>query len=581
MSVQHILNAKEGAPLVEEALDGLCDQYPQVLTRIDGFKEGVKVVVRSDWQQNKDDGKVAIVSGGGSGHEPAHAGLVGDGMLSAAVCGDVFASPQTKAVLAAILTVTGPAGCLVIIKNYTGDRLNFGLAVEQAKAQHGLKVEVVTVADDAALDADGHRSRGIAGTALVHKIAGGLAAQGKDLTEVAAMARYAAGAVRTMGVALCPCTVPGRQRDTERLKAGQMEVGMGIHGEPGARKADVGDAAQICDTILSRVAEVGGFEEGSRAVLLVNSLGSLMPLELTAVTKSAFEWCRAKGITIPLYASGAIVTSLDMHGVSLSLLKLPPSYAEAVLQLLSAPTTAPGWVSMRAPVGIVDAPPKPPVPAAILAAEKPPKVEGDVKKTPLGQQIEAAIIGGCKAVVANEALLTELDLKIGDGDCGITLRQGAEKVLADISSYPLNDARQVAIAFGASVSTSMGGTSGALYHIAAEAFAGALSGAAQPTGAEMGSAFCAAVRALEHHGGAKIGSATMMDALIPAREALEKGGSIQDAAKAAEEGAQATAKMTATLGRAAYVAADGQDGVRDPGAVACALWLGEAAKAVA
>eukprot|EP01062_Namystynia_karyoxenos_P065603 TRINITY_DN5931_c1_g2_i1.p2 TRINITY_DN5931_c1_g2~~TRINITY_DN5931_c1_g2_i1.p2 ORF type:complete len:580 (+),score=173.31 TRINITY_DN5931_c1_g2_i1:85-1824(+) len=578
MAAQHLLNAREGSALVEEALDGLCEMYPDTLARLDGFSQGVKVIVRRDFEEQKAKGRVAVISGGGSGHEPAHAGLVGDGMLTAAVCGDVFASPQTKAVLAAILAVTGDAGCLVIIKNYTGDRLNFGLAVEQAKGEFGKRVEMLVVADDAALDASGHRARGIAGTAFVHKAAGAAAAAGSDLGGVVSAAQSVLDSVRTMGVALQPCTVPGKQRDAARLAHGEMEVGMGIHGEPGARKAPVASAADTCDMLLTRVCEVGKFGSGAQVALLVNSLGNLMPLELGAVTTSALQWCTAKGIKVVRYASAGIVTSLDMHGFSLTLLRA----TEPLLELLDAPTTAPGWAKLRQPAcsshggrGLV------PLPSGI-AEEEPTRRPAEL--SPVGQLIEKVIRAACESVAAAEPQLTELDTKIGDGDCGITLRQGAGRMLSDMGScWPLNDPAAVCFALQRSAASSMGGTSGVLYCIAAQAAGASLQGVkdgANPTGADFAEAFCAAVDALGRYGGAGVGSGTMMDALIPARDAFRAGKGIKEAAAAAREGADSTARLTASHGRAAYVNSDAQQGVCDPGAVACALWL-EAACAAA
>src|SRR5690606_19573748 len=192
------INTKES--IVTEAVDGLVAASGGKLARLDGFPH-IRVVVRNDW----DKSKVALISGGGSGHEPAHAGFVGEGMLTAAVCGDVFASPTVDAVLAGILAVTGPAGCLVIVKNYTGDRLNFGLAAERAR-EFGLNVEMVIVDDDVALP-DLPQARGIAGTLFVHKIAGALSENGADLQTIAAAARQAASRAKTIGLSLSTCTI--------------------------------------------------------------------------------------------------------------------------------------------------------------------------------------------------------------------------------------------------------------------------------------------------------------------------------------------------------------------------------------
>ncbi|ABU78657.1 hypothetical protein ESA_03441 [Cronobacter sakazakii ATCC BAA-894] len=214
--------------LINDAVDGLIlSARHQNLTRLD-IDPAIRIVARRDW----DKSKVAVISGGGSGHEPAHAGFVGKGMLTAAVCGDLFASPSVDAVLNAIVAVTGDHGCLLIVKNYTGDRLNFGLAAEKAK-RHGLKVEMVIVSDDVALP-DNKQPRGIAGTALVHKIAGFAAEQGKSLSDVRALAQQASDAVKSLGVALQTCSLPGSTEDG-RIKQGEAELGLAFTGEPGCQ----------------------------------------------------------------------------------------------------------------------------------------------------------------------------------------------------------------------------------------------------------------------------------------------------------------------------------------------------------
>ncbi len=227
--MKKLINRPES--VVEEMVEGLVAVYPG-LQRLPGRS----VLIRSDAADARRD-KVALISGGGSGHEPAHAGYVGRGMLSAAVAGDVFTSPSPDAVLAAIHAVSGPKGALLIVKNYTGDRLNFGLAAERARAG-GIPVEMVIVADDVALanSVDNAGRRGLAGTVLVHKVAGAAAEAGGTLEEVAREAQEAARAVRTMGVALSPCTVPAAGKPGFSLDVNEMELGLGIHGEAGVQR---------------------------------------------------------------------------------------------------------------------------------------------------------------------------------------------------------------------------------------------------------------------------------------------------------------------------------------------------------
>ncbi|KFM25162.1 Putative 3,4-dihydroxy-2-butanone kinase, partial [Auxenochlorella protothecoides] len=260
MAQQHFVNKIE--ELVQESLEGLIDSNPNLI-RLDGYPH-TKVV----YDRNHDASKVAVISGGGSGHEPAMAGYVGAGMLAAAVAGDVFASPSEDAVLAAIRAVGGPAGVVLIVMNYTGDRLNFGAAAERAKVE-GIPVDMVIVADDVAPIEGGtvKNRRGIAGTVLVHKVAGAAAAEGRPI--------------------LSTCNVPGAP-PSDRLAAGEMEMGLGIHGEPGAYKTALAPLDQIVGRLVGHLADAGALDAASpRAVLLVNNLGGSTPLEVGAAASSA------------------------------------------------------------------------------------------------------------------------------------------------------------------------------------------------------------------------------------------------------------------------------------------------------
>jgi dihydroxyacetone kinase len=333
-----ILDTPSGAALVEELLDATLITQP-AFVRLDGFSDSTKVLLRRDYEALKASGKVAIVSGGGSGHEPAMAGFVGEGLLTAGVCGDVFASPTIKAVLAAILAVSGSGGCLLIVMNYTGDRINFGIAAEEAKLQYGLRVEMVIVGDDVALKGPKVHPRGIAGTVLVHKAAGALAASGADLAAVAAGASSVAAGVKSMGAAFTACTLPG-QPPASRLTPAEIEIGLGIHGEPGAFKSTLLSATEVVNKLFEFVCEAGKFGQGSSCVLLVNNLGSATPMEMTLATAAAVRACASRGITLKGIASGTLMTSLDMLGVSISMLAVD----DATLSLLNAPTSAPAWV---------------------------------------------------------------------------------------------------------------------------------------------------------------------------------------------------------------------------------------------
>ncbi|CAH2036110.1 unnamed protein product [Thlaspi arvense] len=327
--------------VVTEFIEGLVETYPG-LQYLDGLPE-VKVVLRADVSAANYD-KVAVISGGGSGHEPAQAGYVGEGMLTAAICGDVFASPPVDSILAGIRAVTGPKGCLLVVTNYTGDRLNFGLAAEQAKTE-GFEVETVIVGDDCALPPPRGIAgrRGLAGTILVHKVAGAAAAAGLSLAEVAAEAKRASEMVGTMGVALSVCSLPG-QDASDRLGPEKMELGLGVHGEPGAAVVDIQPVDVVVSHVLQQIlipeTNYVPITRGNSVVLMVNGLGGTPLMELMiaagkAVAKLQLEY----GLAVDRVYTGSFMTSLDMAGFSISIMKADQS----ILERLDAPTKAPGW----------------------------------------------------------------------------------------------------------------------------------------------------------------------------------------------------------------------------------------------
>src|SRR5476649_2333389 len=252
--------------VVPDMLDGIAALNPGL-----SLLQGSTIIVRADAEAAAARGEVALISGGGSGHEPAHGGYVGPGMLSAAVAGEVFTSPSTDAVLDAIRAVAGAAGVLLIVKNYTGDRFNFGLAAEIARAE-GIPTEMVIVADDVARSASGDHAgrRGLAGTVLVHKIAGAASAAGRSLPEVARIAWEVAGGLGTMGVALTPCTVPAAGKPGFELADNEIEWGLGIHGEPGVERGALKPAGQIVGRLLAKIIDDLALKPDDRVALLVD-----------------------------------------------------------------------------------------------------------------------------------------------------------------------------------------------------------------------------------------------------------------------------------------------------------------------
>ncbi len=533
----HFINDR--AALVAEAVDGLVAGSGGRLARLDG-DPAIRVVLRADWQADR----VAVVSGGGSGHEPAHAGFVGRGLLTAAVCGDVFASPSVDAVLAGILAVTGPAGCLVIIKNYAGDRLNFGLAAERARAM-GLSVETVTVADDVAIPGAA-QARGIAGTLLVHKVAGHAAEGGRPLAEVAAAARAAAAAVKSLGLAVSGCTMPGGVAEA-RLAPGQAELGLGIHGEPGIERIALPPAADLARLMTARLGEA---VPGDRPLaLLVNTLGGTTALEMQVLTGAVLATPLGRRVRL-LLGPTAAMTALDMHGISLSVMPLDAAAQDA----LEAATEVAAW-PLAVPVTPATLRPLPDRVARLSSAASPshdPAVAG-------------AITAVCTAWIEAEADLNALDARVGDGDTGTTFAAAARAVLADLDRLPQAEPGALCRALSDRLARVAGGSSGVLMSIF---FAAAGSGLAEGLG--WSEALIRGADRLQAHGGARPGDRTLLDALVPALAALSEDG-VTAAARAAETGAAATARMTrAGTGRSSYLAAADLDGVEDPGAVAVA-----------
>lgn len=535
-SLGHFIEARDS--LVTDAIDGLLAARGGALARLDGYPD-IRVVVRAE----RDPNKVAIISGGGSGHEPAHAGFVGGGLLDAAVCGDVFASPSADAVLAGILAVSGPAGCLVVVKNYAGDRLNFGLAAERARGL-GIAVETVLVADDIALP-EAKQPRGIAGTLFVHKVAGHAAAAGLPLAEVAERARKAASVARSLGIAVSTATIPGSHR-AERMAEGQAELGLGIHGEPGVERLALPQASELARIMAERLAPT--LPGDGPLALLVNNLGATTALEMQVLTRAVLATDLGKRVRLLLGPAQAM-TALDMHGASLSFLPLDGTMEEALL----AQVPVPSWpAAVQVTVPVVK-----PLPAGL---------EGE-RFTPSQDVLAAGRIAAvAKALIAAEADLNALDAKVGDGDTGTTFAGAARAVLADLDRLPQADPSALARALGERIGRAAGGSSGVLASIF---FAAA--GASLADGAGWSEALAEGVARVRAYGGANPGDRTMLDALIPAVEAL-RSGDLTGAASAAHEGARATAGMSrAATGRSSYLAAGDLEGVEDPGAAAIAI----------
>ena len=534
MAMKQFINTRE--TLVTEAIDGMLRTAGGRLARLNGYPH-IKVVIRTDW----DKSKVALVSGGGSGHEPCHAGFVGQGMLTAAVCGEVFASPSVDAVLAGILAVTGKAGCLLIVKNYTGDRLNFGLAAERARAQ-GLKVSMVIVDDDVALP-DLPQARGVAGTLFVHKIAGTLDEQGKDLDTVSEAAKRVVDGAVSIGMSLDTCTIPGSPKEN-RIEPGKAELGLGIHGEAGIEQVDFSTARDAMDMVIDRLSPTIGSEP---LAALLNNLGGSTPLEM-AVLEQELLRSRIGGQIRWLIGPAPMMTSLDMQGFSVSL--YPATMADEAALL--APVEPWAWPGCQ-PVGDI----------SVVALP-----DGLTPIQPIpssNDSMRSFVERCCRTLTDAEAKLNALDAKSGDGDTGSTLATASRALINALDRFPLADQTQMFRAIGLELGQTMGGSSGVLLAIFFTA-----AGDASASGKDTVGSLKAGLDRIQQVGGAQSGDRTMIDALLPALDNLHLG--IEAAAKAARKGADDTAEITrARAGRASYLSEESLAGHNDPGAEAVAL----------
>lgn len=529
-----ILNTKDS--FVMDSIEGtLYSAKKDNLTLLD-FDNDIKIVARQDWNKEK----VAIICGGGSGHEPAHAGFVGKGMLTAAVCGDLFAAPSVDAVLNAILHVSGEAGCLVIIKNYTGDRLNFGLAVEKAK-EMGHKVEMVVVGDDISIPGN-PQPRGIAGTLFVQKVAGYVAEQGGSLEAVTQAAKTASQNSASIGVALTSCSLPGESND--RIAQGKAELGLGIHGEAGIETIELPSARELVTTMVNKLLEA---KPATEHAVLLNNLGGLSPIELNIVAKELMESELGKRTKL-IIGGASMMTAIDMKGFSISAIGLDAQTEAALL----APVDVEAW------------------PGAVRRRGLPvTKCANQIEKATFApshdEQTASVLRQVCSVIVEIEAELNRLDAIVGDGDTGSTFAAGARKILAQLEAenLPLQDKAKLLSTIADCLTSVMGGSSGVLLSILFTA-----AGRDFESNGSLPHALQAGLKKMMAYGGAKPGDRTMIDALHPAFEAWTNEG-FAAAIIAAQAGAESTVTMTnAKAGRSSYLNSDSLSGTKDPGAFA-------------
>jgi dihydroxyacetone kinase-like protein len=321
------------ADVVAEALKGMAAAHPDLL-RVDHEQ---RIVYRADAPVQ---GKVGLVSGGGSGHEPLHGGFVGPGMLDAACAGEVFTSPVPDQMMAATRGVDGGAGVLHIVKNYTGDVMNFEMAAEIAVAETGVAVVAVVTNDDVAVQDSLYTAgrRGVGGTVLVEKIAGAAADEGRDLAGVADVARRVNDGARSMGVALTSCTVPAAGRPTFDLGEDEIEIGIGIHGEPGRRRVPAAPAREVAEMLMEPILADLDFTSDDGVIAFVNGMGGTPLIELYVVYNEVATILAKAGVSVARSLVGPYITSLEMAGCSVTLLKVD----DELLRLWDAPVKTPG-----------------------------------------------------------------------------------------------------------------------------------------------------------------------------------------------------------------------------------------------
>ncbi|KAI9840754.1 MAG: hypothetical protein M1837_001328 [Sclerophora amabilis] len=613
LSTKHFLS--DPAHLVLSSLRSLTQSNPSL-----ALDEENKVVYYNNYNQQKQQQLqqhqqlVSIISGGGSGHEPAFAGFVGHGLLGAAVAGTIFASPGSAQVARAIGTVDrlggggggGGAsgredgrekgkgrGVLVVVMNYTGDVLNFGMAVEKAKAA-GLNMGMVVVGDDVGVGrSKGGKvgRRGIAGTVLVVKIAGALAATGAPLEDVHKLAVLTSQNVASVGASLEHVHVPGRAapdpNSHETVTSGEVEVGMGIHNEPGSRRVKV-ELVGLVKIMLAQLLDPTDedraflqFSKDDQVVLLVNNLGGVSMLELGGITAEVVGQLKGSWKIEPVRVySGTYMTSLNGLGFSITLLKVMDTglgHGKGMLDLLDVPGDAVGWSSAA-----LSHERRATAKSSGGEEQKEGVSEGLLKPSNLKVNHDSAVealTAGLHRLIDAEPEVTQYDTVAGDGDCGIGLKRGAEAILKMLAEVgPLEDAAVTVSKIAQVVETSMDGTSGALYSIFLNALASSLrlqsnTSTTVVSGKKWGAALQHSMGSLAKYTPAQPGDRTLVDALYPFVETLTESGDVQKAAEAARKGAEGTKDMKASLGRTVYVGGEEWHGVPDPGAYGLSEFL--------
>ena len=536
---------------VDEMVDGLLLAHDDELR---AANEDRRALVRVDAGTG---GRVGIVTGGGSGHLPLFLGYVGTGLCSGVAVGNVFSSPSPEQILAATLESDDDAGVLYLYGNYGGDVYNFDIAGDMAGAQ-GVRTTTVVGTDDilSAPPEKAHTRRGVAGIFFAYKAAGAAAERGDDLDTVTRVAQHAVDRTRTMGVGLSPTILPAAGEPTFTLEEGEMEVGVGIHGEPGHHRGAIEPADDITDRFLAELFKELPVGAGDRVAVLVNGLGATPLEELYLIYRRVHRALEDRGATIHRKYIGEYATSLEMAGASLSIIHLDDELAE----LIDAPAKSPFFTQ-----GSV-------APAARAAAGTP-KVRSavgettarEIRTTATPGRLRDVVLAAMGAMAAHTDELRDLDAAVGDGDLGITVGAGAAAVSAAVTALPADaHPAEVFAAAGPAFAAANPSTFAALLGGGLLAASQALTESDSFGTAEAATALAATISRIQERGGAAIGDKTVIDVMDAVRRALIEGRPIAEAAAAAvSEGAD----RASVRGRAGWLG-ERTIGQRDPGSVA-------------
>lgn len=576
--MKKIMNTAES--FVYDMCHGMAKAHPE-LEFVEKYKVVKKKVIDRD--------KVTLISGGGSGHEPAHAGFVGTGMLDAAVCGDIFASPSQIQVYNALKMTASKKGTLMIVKNYSGDCMNFNNAGALAK-EDGIQVDAVYVNDDIAVKDSLYTvgRRGVAGTVFVHKIAGAAAEQGKSLAEVKAVAEKVIANIRSFGFALTSCTVPAAGSPTFEIGEDEMEFGVGIHGEPGRKREKLISADALAARIVPDIAADLGLKAGEEIALLINGFGGSPLQELYLFNNSVTNELEKAGVKIYKTLVGNYMTSIDMAGASVTFLRLDDELKayldypvatpaitwggsskedvaarEAIQALAKALNVTPATFAKKAEAVQEAAVEEE---AGSYAFEGKPVIGEKINTPGMGKLVELM----ADIIIENEVPFCKAD-RCGDGDFGMSIAKGFRQLKKDWDSRKKGDVGEFLISCSEVIMEYCGGASGPIWGSAFRYAGKAVKGKKEIDLADLAAIFQAAVEGVQETGrksfgkGAVVGDKTLIDALVPAadtltaaaKEGMKMKAAMKKAAAAAVEGADKTKFIQAKMGRAGVTDSEG------------------------